>query len=60
MKHIKIFGDFFGEGNIEDIEKALIGKKHNTEEIQGVIDNINIKNYFGNIDKEDFLELFFV
>lgn len=60
MQHIRIFGDFFGEGNIEDIEKALIGKKHNTEEIQGVIDNINIKNYFGNIDKEDFLELFFV
>lgn len=60
MQHIRIFGDFFGEGNIEDIEKALIGKNHNTEEIQGVIDNINIKNYFGNIDKEDFLELFFV
>lgn len=60
MQHIRIFGDFFGEGNIEDIEKALIGKKHNTEEIHRVIDNINIKNYFGNIDKEDFLELFFV
>ncbi|MBE6061257.1 MAG: lipoate--protein ligase [Clostridium sulfidigenes] len=58
MQHIRIFGDFFGEGNIEDIEKALIGKKHNTEEIHRVIDNINIKNYFGNIDKEDFLELF--
>jgi len=60
MKHIRIFGDFFGEGNIEDIEKALIGKKHNTEEIHRVIDNINIKNYFGNVSKQELLSLFFV
>ncbi|WP_346886841.1 lipoate--protein ligase [Clostridium sp. UBA4395] len=60
MQHIRIFGDFFGEGNIEDIEKALIGKKHNTEEIHRVIDNINMKKYFSNINKEDFLELFFL
>lgn len=60
MKHIRIFGDFFGEGNIEDIEKALIGKKHNTEEIHRVIDNINIKSYFGNVSKQELLSLFFV
>ncbi|MGN9162277.1 lipoate--protein ligase [Clostridium sulfidigenes] len=60
MQHIRIFGDFFGEGNIEDIEKALIGKKHNTEEIHRVIDNINIKNYFGNVSKQELLSLFFV
>lgn len=60
MQHIKIFGDFFGEGNIEDIEKALIGKKHNTEEIHRVIDNINIKNYFGDVSKQELLSLFFV
>ncbi len=60
MQHIKIFGDFFGEGNIENIEKALIGKKHNTKEIHSVIDNINMKKYFGNIKKEDFIELFFL
>ncbi len=60
MQHIRIFGDFFGEGNIEDIEKALIGKKHNTEEIHRVIDNINIKSYFGNVSKQELLSLFFV
>lgn len=60
MQHIRIFGDFFGEGNIEDIEKAFIGKKHNTEEIHRVIDNINIKNYFGNVSKQELLSLFFV
>ena len=60
MKHIRIFGDFFGEENIEDVEKALIGKKHNNEEIHSVIDNINMKKYFGNINKEDFLGLFFL
>lgn len=60
MKRIRIFGDFFGVGNIEDIEKALTDKKHNTEEIQSVLANIDIKNYFGNISKEEFLSLFFV
>ena len=60
MKHIRIFGDFFGEENIEKIEKMLINKNHNAEEIQSVLDNINIKNYFANISKEEFLSLFFV
>lgn len=58
MKRIRIFGDFFGVGNIEDIEKALTDKKHNTEEIQSVLANIDIKNYFGNVSKEEFLSLF--
>lgn len=60
IKNINIFGDFFGEENIEDIERALIGKEHNIEEIKEVIGNIDITNYFGNISKEDFISLFFV
>lgn len=60
MKRIRIFGDFFGEGNIEDIEKALTDKKHNNEEIQSVLATMDIKKYFGNVSKEEFLSLFFV
>ncbi|MGH4122608.1 MAG: lipoate--protein ligase [Clostridium sp.] len=60
MKHVRIFGDFFGEENIGDIEKALTDKKHNTQEIDSVFDKINMKKYFGNVTKEELLSLFFV
>lgn len=59
MKDIRIFGDFFGEENIEDIEKALTDKKHVIQEIDSVLDNINIKKYFGNLTKQELLSLFF-
>ncbi|HCO74180.1 MAG TPA: lipoate--protein ligase [Clostridium sp.] len=28
MKHIRIFGDFFGEGNVNELEDALVGILH--------------------------------
>jgi len=59
MKHIRIFGDFFGEENIEDIEKALTDKKHVIQELDSVLDNIDIKKYFGNLSKQELLSLFF-
>lgn len=42
----KINGDFFGQGNIEDIENALCGCKYNKEDIVKVVNSIDISGYF--------------
>lgn len=55
----KIFGDFFGLGDIADVEQALIGTHYAKEDLAQVIANIDVKKYFGNITPEDFLSLIY-
>lgn len=55
----KIFGDFFGLGDIADVEQALIGNRYAKEDLAQVIANIDVKKYFGNITPEDFLSLIY-
>lgn len=51
----KIYGDFFGSGDIEDIENKLQGVKYREKEIMKVLDKISIHQYFGSITKDQFL-----
>ncbi|MGX7024467.1 lipoate--protein ligase [Vagococcus hydrophili] len=53
IKEIKLFGDFFGLGEISDVEEALTGIKYDKESIQKAVENIDVKKYFGNIETED-------
>ncbi|MBV7389328.1 MULTISPECIES: lipoate--protein ligase [Enterococcus] len=57
IKEAKIFGDFFGLGEIKDVEDKLVGTKYSKEALKEVIDTIDVGHYFGNITKEDLLEL---
>ncbi|MGL6106739.1 lipoate--protein ligase [Romboutsia sp.] len=53
LEACKINGDFFGEGEIEDVENALVGCKYNKEEIDKLIDKIDISKYFYRITKSE-------
>lgn len=53
----KIYGDFFGLGDIADVEQAFIGARYDKSALKDVIDQIDVKKYFGNITSEDFLAL---
>lgn len=53
----RIFGDFFASEDVEDIEKKLQGVKYRRKEVIQVLDGITIKQYFGNISKEEFIRL---
>ncbi len=46
IKDIKIFGDFFGKCDIEDIEKNLIGIKHKSDDIREILEGFDIQDYF--------------
>lgn len=56
---IKIYGDFFGLGDIADVEKTLLGTKYEKTALQKVIATIDVKKYFGEIEKEDLLDLIY-
>lgn len=59
IKEIKIFGDFFGLGEIKDVEEILIGTKYEKAAIKAAVDKIDVKKYFGNIEKEDLVGLLY-
>ncbi|WP_102271894.1 lipoate--protein ligase [Cytobacillus massiliigabonensis] len=59
VENCKIYGDFFGVGDVSDIENQLIGTRYEKAELEKALEDIDIKHYFGNITKEDFLQLIY-
>ncbi|MGQ9005124.1 lipoate--protein ligase LplJ [Bacillus subtilis] len=59
IEDCKIFGDFFGVGDVSEIENLLVGKQYERSIIADVLEGVNLKHYFGNIAKEDFLDLIY-
>lgn len=59
ISELNIHGDFFGLGEIKDVENQLIGTKYEKEALKEVINHIDIGKYFGNITAEDLLELIY-
>ncbi|MEY8446312.1 lipoate--protein ligase [Enterococcus ratti] len=59
IKEAKIFGDFFGLGDIQDVENRLIGQKYDKNVLNEVVQSIDIKKYFGAIEVKDLLSLLY-
>lgn len=59
IENCKIYGDFFGIGEVEDIEKQLIGVRHEKAAIEKALAQIDIPHYLGKITKEEFIELIY-
>ncbi|EAH0391483.1 TPA_asm: lipoate--protein ligase, partial [Listeria monocytogenes] len=56
---IKIFGDFFGVKNVADIEEKLVNTTYKREALDEALADIDVKEYFGNITKDEFLDLLY-
>jgi lipoate---protein ligase len=59
IQESKIFGDFFGVGDVSDIENKLNGVRYDREEIEKVLEDIDLKHYFGNVSRQEFLDLLY-
>ncbi|PTI43652.1 lipoate--protein ligase [Staphylococcus xylosus] len=57
IEHAKIFGDFFGEGDITELENALEGTMHEFDSIEEALSNYDIYHYFGDIDRHELIRL---
>lgn len=57
IEHAKIFGDFFGEGNIEELERALEGVTHQKAAIHEALKDYDMHHYFGAIPKDELIDL---
>lgn len=54
---IKIYGDFFGKESVTEIEELLMNTRYSPEDIEKVLQPVDVQNYFGNIQKEEFIQL---
>lgn len=57
INEVKIYGDFFGKESVSEIEELLVYTRYTPEDIEKALLNVDVKNYFGNIEKEEFLQL---
>ncbi|MFM9276841.1 lipoate--protein ligase [Paenibacillus jiagnxiensis] len=60
IREIKIYGDFFGVGDVADIENVLRGKRYEEAEVREALSSLDIKHYFGNLELDDFIGLVFL
>lgn len=59
IEQCKIFGDFFGVGDVQELEQKLIGVRYEKTDIASVLAKIDVQHYFGNITMEDLLAFLF-
>ena len=59
IESCRIYGDFFGKGNIEDVEQALIGTRMIEEDILTALQSLDLTNYFGAVTAEELVHLIF-
>ncbi|MFC5464708.1 lipoate--protein ligase [Lederbergia graminis] len=59
ITNCKIFGDFFGVGDIDEIENKLTGVQYERSAIAKALEDVNIQHYFGNVTKDEIIELIY-
>ena len=59
IENCKVYGDFFGVGDVSDIETRLIGLRYEKSELEKALADLEISRYFGNITKEEFVNLIY-
>lgn len=57
IKDCKIYGDFFGVGDVADIENRLKNIRYEKSELEEALAEVDTSYYFGNVAKEEFVEL---
>ncbi|MFD2208450.1 lipoate--protein ligase [Virgibacillus halophilus] len=59
IENCKIYGDFFGIGDVGFIEDKLAGVRHERKAIEVALQDVDIPHYLGKIPKEDFIGLLY-
>ncbi|WP_404408602.1 lipoate--protein ligase [Jeotgalibacillus malaysiensis] len=59
IENCKIYGDFFGVGDVSEIEQKLIGTRYERAEIDKALEGVDLQHYFGDVDREEFIDLLY-
>ncbi|MBA9025245.1 MULTISPECIES: lipoate--protein ligase [Bacillaceae] len=59
IENCKVYGDFFGVGDVSEIEEKLMGIRYERTEIERVLADVDVKHYFGNVTQEEVINLIY-
>ncbi len=59
IQSCKIYGDFFGSRDVTEIEQRLLGIRYDRHEIAQALADVDLTYYFGEISKDEFLDLIY-
>ncbi len=59
IEEVKVYGDFFGVGDMGEVEKLLTGKPYSKQAIEEALETIDVPKYFGGISKEELVHLIY-
>jgi len=57
IKEIHFYGDYFGNGDIQDLEALFIGAKPVEEDLSEVLKNIELTDYINGLDSKTLIDL---
>jgi len=60
IQEIKLYGDFLGYGEMNEIENKLVGKKYKDTEIESALSEFKLNELIGDISKKEFAKFLFV
>lgn len=56
IKEIRIFGDYFGQRDVEELEQKLTGVAYDPESLRAAVAQIDLSAYFSGLGQEEFLQ----
>ncbi|WP_066191951.1 MULTISPECIES: lipoate--protein ligase [Gracilibacillus] len=59
IEQCTIYGDFFGVGDVKELESLLQGVRYERQAISEAVKDIDISHYLGKISEEEFLSLIY-
>ena len=59
IKDVRIYGDFFGLGDISDLEEALKGVKFERQALAQALETLDLNKYLGKITQEEIIAMIF-
>src|SRR5699024_5642223 len=59
IENCKIYGDFFGIGDVSVLEKQLTGVRHERKSLEKALEDIEVPHYLGKITKEQLINLIY-
>ncbi len=59
IQDVTIYGDFFGIGEVTDVEDKLKGVRYEREAIKEALKDVDLQHYLGKLEDEDFLSLIY-
>lgn len=58
IRAARIFGDYFGKREVAEVERALVGVRHEAEAISAALSAFSLEEYFAGVKLSELCELF--